>query len=138
MSYVCYTLLSANKRSTYVGITNCMERRLRQHNGELAGGAKCTTRGCGKQPWAVACIVHGFRTKVEAMQFEWCLHNLRHIRRRGLAGRCEKLTHVCNKLHWTSRAPPAATVPLTITVLVDDMDVTLLTPLPDYVVVVKK
>lgn len=26
----------------YTGVTNCVERRVRQHNGELAGGAKYT------------------------------------------------------------------------------------------------
>lgn len=138
MSYVCYTLLSADRRCTYVGITNCMERRLRQHNGELAGGAKSTTRCTRRQPWVVACTVTGFRTKIEALQFEWCLHNMRHITTRGLTGRCHKLVHACNKVRWTSRAPLACDVPLTIHVQTDDMNMSLLTPLPDYVTVVKK
>lgn len=138
MSYLCYTLLSADKRCTYVGITNCMPRRLRQHNGELVGGAKYTTRCSGRQPWSVACTVTGFRTKVEALQFEWRLHHMRHVRERGLAGRCRKLVEACNKVQWTTSAPPACDVPLTITVLTDDIDMALLTPLPDYVVAVKK
>lgn len=117
MSYVCYTLLSADQRCTYVGITNNMARRLRQHNGELAGGAKYTTRRSVKQPWSIACTVSGFRTKVEALQFEWALH---HTPRRsfgtGLQGRWRKLQYVCAQSRWTKLAPPAANVPLVIAV----------------------
>lgn len=120
MSYVCYTLLSADERCTYVGITNNMARRLRQHNGELAGGAKYTTRRSAKQPWSVACTVTGFRTKVEALQFEWALHHAQRTARRsfgaGLQGRWRKLQYVCAQPRWTSLAPPAADVPLVISV----------------------
>lgn len=64
-TYVCYLLASGNR--TYIGITNHLSRRIRQHNGELAGGAKYTR---GKQ-WRVVCYVGYFSTKQEAMRFEW-------------------------------------------------------------------
>lgn len=35
-----YVLESLDGKRTYVGVTKNMRRRLRQHNGELAGGAK--------------------------------------------------------------------------------------------------
>ena len=48
-SYLCYILLN-EKGNTYVGSTNNLTRRLRQHNGEIVGGAKSTK---GKGPWKV-------------------------------------------------------------------------------------
>lgn len=36
-------ILSCNDGSLYTGITTELNRRLRQHNGELAGGAKYTS-----------------------------------------------------------------------------------------------
>jgi len=40
-TWVVYLLKCANN-SLYCGITNDMARRLRQHNGEIQGGAKYT------------------------------------------------------------------------------------------------
>jgi hypothetical protein len=44
-----------------------LARRLRQHNGELAGGAKSTK---GRGPWRVAMTAEGFGSKQAAMSFE--------------------------------------------------------------------
>lgn len=117
--YVCYTLLSANGRCTYVGVTNNMDRRLRQHNGALVGGAKYTS-AASRQPWRVVCTITGFRNQVEALQFEWALHHATRVARRsfgsGLPARWRKLQYVCAKARWTSLAPPAADVSLRIAV----------------------
>lgn len=69
----CYLLLSessdAPKGKSYIGFTVDPVRRLRQHNGELSrGGAKRTK---AHRPWRMVCIVHGFRTQVQGLQFEW-------------------------------------------------------------------
>lgn len=63
-----YLIISADMRKTYVGVTTDFERRLRQHNGELTGGAKASRAG---RPWQCVCLVHGFRGRSEACGFEW-------------------------------------------------------------------
>ncbi|CAJ1934191.1 unnamed protein product [Sphenostylis stenocarpa] len=67
-SWCVYLLLSTNHPiKTYVGITNNFPRRLKQHNGELNGGAKASRAG---RPWICACIVCGFPDRSEASIFE--------------------------------------------------------------------
>jgi predicted GIY-YIG superfamily endonuclease len=46
-----YVLESTSSARTYVGVAIDVERRLRQHNGELRGGARSTTAG---RPWRLA------------------------------------------------------------------------------------
>ena len=41
--YIVYLLINTCCNNTYIGMTNNKIRRLRQHNGELVGGAKYTT-----------------------------------------------------------------------------------------------
>jgi len=111
--YLVYLLVSSvNPRRTYVGSTNNMTRRLRQHNSELVGGARYT-HTC--QPWTVAVTVTGFETHQQALQFEWAW---KHIRTRGsgVTHRMKTLEVLLAKEQWTSRAPPAASVPLHVTV----------------------
>lgn len=60
--------LIVNGSYTYVGITNDLKKRIRQHNGEIKGGAKYTKdRGPG---WNYALIVSGL-TKSSAYSFEY-------------------------------------------------------------------
>jgi len=40
--YLVYLLVNSSNNCTYIGCTNNSIRRLRQHNGELVGGAKYT------------------------------------------------------------------------------------------------
>lgn len=41
-NYIVYLLINTNNNYTYIGSTNNSIRRIRQHNGELVGGAKYT------------------------------------------------------------------------------------------------
>jgi len=66
-----YLLVSTNN-ATYVGATVDLDRRLRQHNKELVGGAHATSAKVKKgEIWRRACHVSGFPDWSAALQFEW-------------------------------------------------------------------
>ena len=70
--FYVYLLESSGKRATYVGATTDVNRRLRQHNKELAGGAVATgTRVARGETWSRVCYIEGFPTWNAALQFEW-------------------------------------------------------------------
>lgn len=65
-------LLESTKGATYVGATVDLERRLRQHNKELKGGAHATSMKVVKgESWSRVCYVEGFPDWQAALQFEW-------------------------------------------------------------------
>jgi predicted GIY-YIG superfamily endonuclease len=65
-------LLLSTKGCTYIGATINLNRRLRQHNGEIKGGAKRTTMKVGQgEEWRRVCYVGGFPDWQAALQFEW-------------------------------------------------------------------
>ena len=70
MSYV-YLLVSTSG-NTYVGATVDLNRRLRQHNKEIKGGAHATgIRVENGETWTRAAHVSGFPDWQAALQFEW-------------------------------------------------------------------
>ena len=70
-NYFVYLLLSTSG-TTYIGATIDLERRLRQHNGEIVGGAKATKIKVSKgETWRRACYISEFPTWQAALQFEW-------------------------------------------------------------------
>ena len=71
MSFFVYLLLSSDN-STYVGATVDLNRRLRQHNKEIKGGATATGIKVEKgETWIRAAHVKGFPDWQAALQFEW-------------------------------------------------------------------
>lgn len=69
-AWYCYMLVccdAGSERRTYVGATVAPDRRLRQHNGELVGGARAT-RG---RRWRRQFLVGGFGCERDALRFEW-------------------------------------------------------------------
>jgi predicted GIY-YIG superfamily endonuclease len=50
-NYIIYLLINSNHNKTYIGITNNQTRRIRQHNGEITGGAKYTTSNKQNGEW---------------------------------------------------------------------------------------
>jgi structure-specific endonuclease subunit SLX1 len=75
VAWFTYVLVSSKMRRTYVGVTTDVERRHRQHNGEIAGGARATRAG---RPWSIGVVRGPFDTRGEAQSLE---HAIR--RRRG-------------------------------------------------------
>jgi structure-specific endonuclease subunit SLX1 len=75
--YFVYILESVSKRATYVGATTDPERRLRQHNKELAGGAHATgSRVALGDSWNMVCCISDFPSWNAALQFEWRLKQI--------------------------------------------------------------
>ncbi len=73
--FYCYLLKSKNERylnDTYIGFTDNPLHRIRQHNGEIKGGAKQTSR---KRPWSLELVVSNFPNKILALMFEWSWQN---------------------------------------------------------------
>jgi len=67
MHWYVYWLQDDKSNKTYIGKTNDLDRRLRQHNGELSGGAFATHGS----HWHRVCHVTGFPDERGALQFEW-------------------------------------------------------------------
>lgn len=107
-----YFYLLQNQNCTYAGVSPDPQRRLRQHNKELKGGAKYTTSK--PSTWSPLCFVQGFPSKIEAMQFEWAVKHAAPRNVGGIAARIKKLYHVCCQERWTTRSPLAKDVPLQI------------------------
>jgi predicted GIY-YIG superfamily endonuclease len=72
MPFFVYLLLCSNNSNTYVGATVDLDRRLRQHNKEIKGGAHATgLKVQNGESWTRVVHVKGFPTWQAALQFEW-------------------------------------------------------------------
>lgn len=80
-------IVKCNDGTLYTGITNDLERRLRQHNGEMWGGAKYThSRGPVELVY-----VEKFPTRKEATKREWEIkHTLDHNEKIDLIAKATK------------------------------------------------
>jgi predicted GIY-YIG superfamily endonuclease len=71
--YCVYLLKHENLNRTYVGITNNLKRRLRQHNGEIKGGARSTTNCLRDGKWKIYGYIPKL-SKCEALSREKIIH----------------------------------------------------------------
>ena len=94
--YVVYILRSHN--CSYIGMTNDFEKRWKQHNGILKGGAKYTKK---YNDWTPICIIDGFPTKQQAMQCEWRLKRVK-----GFLNRVKNVSILLQSNNrWTKQSP---------------------------------
>lgn len=83
-----YVYLIATSSRTYVGSTTDVKRRLRQHNGEIVGGARSTRRSAGQ--WRVVAYLAGFLDRSTACRWEALVKK----RARGRAPRTAAMSQV--------------------------------------------
>ena len=72
-----YVIRSKSSGRTYVGATVNESRRIRQHNGEISGGARSTR---GFRPWELIRIIGPIPTQREALKEERRIKKLRKRR----------------------------------------------------------
>lgn len=85
MSYYCYLIKSKSSQDTYIGITDNLQRRLRQHNSEIKGGAKATRK---HKDWEYIKTVL-LKDRSTALKFEY-----QAKRSRGLNNRINRLQYL--------------------------------------------
>lgn len=102
-------LLKNSSRRTYIGYTIDPSRRLRQHNGEIVGGAKRTQKG---RPWEMVCYISGFPNKRTALQYEWS-NNHPKTKRWNVNGRLKTMTEILLWDRFTRTAIPSNELSLT-------------------------
>ena len=70
MSFVYF--IESTNGATYIGATVNLDKRIRQHNKELKGGATATSIKVTKgEIWSYVCYVENFPSWNEALKFEW-------------------------------------------------------------------
>ena len=102
--YYVYILQDCDSNRTYVGFTVDINRRLKQHNGLLAGGAKYTRTS---KKWIIAAYLTGFPDNISALQCEWRLKNPFGPKKRGksgIIGRLNALKYILDLDKFTSKS----------------------------------
>jgi structure-specific endonuclease subunit SLX1 len=70
MSFVYF--IESTNGSTYIGATVNLDKRIRQHNKDIKGGATATSIKVNQgEAWTYVCYVENFPNWNEALKFEW-------------------------------------------------------------------
>ena len=77
MKMYCYCITDGSR--TYIGATKYIQRRIRQHNREITGGARSTRRSAGKWNYFIVCT--GFSSWKDCLSFEWHWKHVSRYRR---------------------------------------------------------
>ena len=90
-----YLLENTDNKKTYLGVSTDYIRRLRQHNGEIKGGARYTTSFKGSGTWKLILHVDDL-SKSKALSFE---RTIKNMRRRGKGKTpLERRMYIINKV----------------------------------------
>jgi predicted GIY-YIG superfamily endonuclease len=96
--YYCY-LLFTDSGQTYVGATTDPDRRLRQHNKEISGGARATgIRVQQGMIWKRACYIQNIPDWSSALQIEWKWKQLGRTEYKSIKGGIERRLYSLKKL----------------------------------------
>lgn len=114
--FVCYLLINSQGR-TYIGYTNDFKKRLRQHNGEISGGAKYTTAYKGTNGWHPVAVIEGFPDNKWAMSFEWRMKKYKNSKGKlksssGLDKRLKNIFEIIKENKITGKSLPPSEIPL--------------------------
>jgi len=74
-NYCVYLLVNTNNNKTYIGITNNINKRIKQHNNILSGGAKNTTMNIDNGKWIYYGFIHNL-TKNISLHLEKKIKNI--------------------------------------------------------------
>jgi predicted GIY-YIG superfamily endonuclease len=109
--WYCYILRNKDQRYahlTYNGSTNNPKRRLRQHNGEISGGAVYTKRAPAN--WEIYFLITGFPDHKNTLSCEWRMKHTegkprcqRPSQHRGPAGRIVAMNDILKLEKWTQQ-----------------------------------
>jgi len=98
MPWTLYLLYHAASNRTYLGVTTNVERRLRQHRGEIVGGARYTARIQKANPegeWQLVATLSPFPNQSEVTRWE----RLLKLKTRGLKQRYEAMMAIAEGRH---------------------------------------
>jgi putative endonuclease len=96
--WTLYLLYHAEANRTYLGVTTNVERRLRQHRGEIVGGARYTARIQATHPtsvWQLVATLSPFPNQSEVTRWE----RLLKLKTRGLKQRLEAMRAIAEGRH---------------------------------------
>lgn len=111
--WLVYCICNKSRTHSYIGKTNDISRRERQHAGEISGGARYTK---AHRPWSRLFTVHGLTTNKGVLQLEWAIKHRRIRGFKGPTGRIRTLERLLGLDQWTKKAPLIKTLQLTIRV----------------------
>ena len=94
--YLVYLLTNTCNNRTYLGVTNNPVRRLRQHNGEIKGGARYTHSFKGDGCWQYHLQIQNV-TKSEALSIERTAKNRRTLGKNAVERRLKVLLPILEK-----------------------------------------
>jgi len=96
MGLICYCIQSIDGSRTYIGATNNFEKRIKQHNRIISGGAKSTAG----HTWKPLIHITGFVNRNQLLRFEWFWKHCYKSVERGVHRRISMLEFLLQKPEW--------------------------------------